>query len=48
MDLPVFVDVASIASGHSLQTGASVGGTVSSKTAIQGNFRGLRRLRLRS
>ena len=38
MDLPVFVDVASIVSGYSLQTGVSVGGTVSSKTAVQGNF----------
>ena len=38
MDLPVFVDVASIVSGYSLQTGVSVGGSVSSKNAIQGNF----------
>ncbi len=38
MDLPVFVDVASIVSGYSLQTGVSVGGTVSSDSAIQGNF----------
>jgi hypothetical protein len=38
MDLPVFVDVSSIVSGYSLQTGVNVGGTVSSKNAIQGNF----------
>jgi len=38
MDLPVFVDVSSIVSGYSLQTGVNVGGTVSSQNAIQGNF----------
>jgi hypothetical protein len=38
LDLPVFVDVASIVSGYSLQTGVNVGGTVSSENAIQGNF----------
>jgi hypothetical protein len=38
MDLPVFVDVSSIVSGYSLQTGVNVGGTVSSEKAIQGNF----------
>jgi len=38
LDLPVFVDVASIVSGYSLQTGVSVGGTISSEKAIQGNF----------
>jgi hypothetical protein len=37
-DLPVFVDVASIVSGYSLQTGVNVGGTISSEKAIQGNF----------
>jgi hypothetical protein len=41
MDLPVFVDVASIVSGYSLQTGVSVAGNVSSKAAIQGNFVGV-------
>ena len=38
MDLPVFVDVASIVSGYSLQTGVNVGGTLSSVGAIQGDF----------
>jgi hypothetical protein len=38
MDLPVFVDVASIVSGYSMQTGVSVNGTLSSPEAIQGNF----------
>jgi len=38
MDLPVFVDVASIVSGYSLQTGVNVGGTVSSRDAIQADF----------
>ena len=38
MDLPVFVDVASIVSGYSMQTGVSVNGTLSSEKAIQGNY----------
>jgi hypothetical protein len=38
VDLPVFVEVASIVSGYSLQTGVSVGGTVSTEKAVQGNF----------
>jgi hypothetical protein len=38
MDLPVFVDVASIVAGYSMQTGGSLNGTLSSKSAIQGNF----------
>src|SRR6266404_5901610 len=38
MDLPVFVDVASIVAGYSMQTGVSVNGTLSSKNAIQGNY----------
>jgi hypothetical protein len=38
MDLPVFVDVSSIVSGYSLQTGVSVNGVLSSERAIQGNY----------
>ena len=38
MDLPVFVDVSSIVSGYSMQTGVSVNGTLSSQNAVQGNF----------
>jgi hypothetical protein len=38
MDLPVFLDVASIVAGYSLQTGVSVNGTLSSDQAIQGDF----------
>ena len=38
LDLPVFVDVASIVAGYSMQTGVSVNGTLSSKSAIQGNY----------
>lgn len=38
MDLPVFVDVASIVAGYSLQTGVTVGGVVSSDGAVQGNY----------
>lgn len=37
MDLPVFVDVASIVAGYSLETGGSLGGQVSSADAVQGN-----------
>jgi hypothetical protein len=38
MDLPVFVDVASIVNGYSIQTGVNVNGTLSSEAAVQGNF----------
>ena len=38
MDLPVFVDVASIVAGYSMQTGISVNGTVFSKDAVPGDF----------
>ena len=40
MDLPVFVDVASIVAGYSLQTGVSVNGVLSSNNAIQSNSLG--------
>jgi hypothetical protein len=38
LDLPVFVDVASIVAGYSLQTGVNVGGTLSGEKAVQGDF----------
>lgn len=38
MDLPVFVDVSSIVSGYSMQTGVSLNGTLSSQNAVQGNY----------
>lgn len=38
MDLPVFVDVASIVAGYSMQTGVSVNGTLSSQNAVQGDY----------
>ena len=38
MDLPIFLDVASVVSGYSMQTGVSVNGTLSSQNAIQGNY----------
>jgi hypothetical protein len=41
LDPPVFVDVANIVSGYSLQTGVNVSGTLSSKDAIQGDFAAL-------
>src|SRR5208337_4561374 len=38
VDPPVFIDVANIVAGYSLQTGVNVSGTLSSQHAIQGNF----------
>ncbi len=35
LDMPVFVDVASVVAGYSLQTGVNVGGVVSSKSGPQ-------------
>ena len=37
-DLPVFVDVASIVAGYSLQTGVTATGVLSSEKAVQGNY----------
>ena len=37
LDLPVFVDVASVVAGYSLQTGIGVSGMLSTGNAIQGN-----------
>lgn len=37
MDLPVFVDVASIVSGYSMETSVNLGGQLSSSSAMQGN-----------
>ncbi len=41
MDLPVFIEVSSIVSGYSMQTGISLNGTLSSENAVQGNFASL-------
>ena len=38
IDLPIFLDVASVVSGYQWETTGSVGGTVSSDNAVQGNF----------
>jgi len=38
VDLPVFVDVANIVSGYSLQTGVSATGVLSSPRAVQGDY----------
>lgn len=37
-DLPVFMDVASVVSGYSMQTGVTINSTVSSDKAVQGDF----------
>ena len=37
-DMPLFVEVASIVSGYTLEGSVSLGGTVSSNTAVQGDF----------
>ena len=45
MDLPVFVDVASIVTGYSMQTGVNVNGTLSSKSGRPGRLRDRRAAR---
>jgi len=40
MDLPVFVDVASVVAGYSMQTGVTVNGVASSDRAVQGSYLG--------
>lgn len=37
-DMPLFVEVASIVSGYTLERSVSLGGTLSSETAVQGDF----------
>lgn len=37
-DMPLFVEVASVVSGYSLESSVSAGGTVSAKDAVQGDF----------
>jgi len=37
-DMPLFVEVASIVSGYTLEGAVSLGGTVSSESAVQGDF----------
>jgi len=37
-DMPLFVEVASVVSGYSLESSVNLGGTVSSETALQGDF----------
>ena len=38
IDMPLFVDVASIVSGYTLQSSVNLGGTVSSENTVQGDF----------
>jgi hypothetical protein len=38
LDLPIFLDVASVVSGYQLETSASIGGVVSSSKAVQGDY----------
>ena len=37
-DMPLFVEVASVVSGYTLEGSVNLGGTVSSETAVQGDF----------
>ena len=41
IDMPLFVDVASIVSGYTMQSSVSLGGNVSSERAVQGDFASL-------
>jgi hypothetical protein len=41
VDMPLFVDVASIVSGYTLESSVNLGGTVSSEGAVQGDFANL-------
>jgi len=38
LDVPIFLDVASVVSGYQLETAANIGGTVSTENAMQGNY----------
>jgi len=38
LDVPIFLDVASVVSGYQFETAANIGGTVSSEKAMQGNY----------
>ncbi len=38
LDLPIFLDVASVVSGYQWETSGSLGGTVSSEGVVQGNY----------
>lgn len=37
-DIPIFLEVASIVSGYTLESSVNLGGTASSESAVQGNF----------
>jgi len=37
-DMPLFVEVASVVSGYTFESGVSLGGSISSKNAVQGDF----------
>ena len=37
-DMPLFVEVASVVSGYTIESSVNFGGTLSSETAVQGDF----------
>jgi hypothetical protein len=37
-DVPLFLEVASIVSGYTIESSVNLGGTVSSQSAVQGDF----------